>query len=75
MQKHSHRWHKKATEIQKLKFKVHRLMESRFGDWYVEENRKAMYQWLGKHTKTGHIATCTMVELQYIYKRLNQYHI
>lgn len=75
MQKHSYEWWQKTDKITQLKYKVHVLLESRFGEWYIEENRKAMYQWLSKHTKTGHVSTMTMRELEYIYKRLNQYHI
>lgn len=52
-------------EVRQLRMKAHRSLERIFGEWktITRENRKKMYAWLKKNTKTGHIAQLDKEEL------------
>lgn len=46
-------------ELKLLRMKAHKALEESFGLWeaMTREEKREMYKWLGKHTRTGHIGS------------------
>lgn len=62
-----------TKEVRELRQLVHRQLEERWGEWRTmhPKRKKKMYDWLKKHTKSGHIGKMGKQELLDLLDKIN----
>lgn len=59
-------------KIKILRMSAHDLCGKIWGEWKGNCNKKAMYNWLRKNTRTGHIGTLSKRELERLINKLKK---
>ncbi len=61
-------------ELKLRRMEAHRALEKHFGKWetMTRKDKKSMYKWLKKNTRTGHVGSMNEQDIQDLLKLLKE---